>query len=180
MTLNQQQNNSIVYHNENFKLFISLFSQNGIGDLLRQEIKILRKFHFIEKSTRVDKITFKQVINYNIPKMNLGDYEIYEEGEEEICNECYKILHYDKCLCCEVPLLKFPSGISYIELTKFDYRLLNFQDELINRKIDKFSKLSYEDKMEIFKNISKLQVEYCKRGGDICDNRYILDIRPCE
>ena len=180
-------NLSIVSVNE-WDTFLNLFSQNGIGDLIRQEIKILRKLYYIEKTQRPKIQLHTKCLTINLPRLDLGDYEIFEEGEEELCNKCYKICRYDKCLECMCEKLKYED--EYMILTRrerneivdkyiINHLIWSFYRKLEDRNINNFNKLSYEDKMEIIANVANNRhIEYIRMG--IFDNRYVCDIIPCE
>ena len=174
---------SIVSVNE-WDTFKNIFSQNGIGDLIRQEIKILRKLYYIEKSTNYNNKYHIALLKKYLSKFiyRLGDYKIYEEGEENICNECNKILHYDWCIKCygndsiNMGVIRYKVEKTFENL--FSERLWCFKKNLGDNK---FNELSYEEKMEIFRRIWDLKIEYIQReNASITDYMYLLDMRPCE
>jgi len=178
---------SIVSVNE-WDTFKNIFSQNGIGDLIRQEIKILRKLYYIEKTQRPNIQLHTKCLTINLPRLDLGDYEIFEEGEEELCNKCYKICRYDKCLKCMCKKLKYEDEYMVLRRREryeivdkyiINQKIWSFYRKLEDRNINNFNKLSYEDKMEIINYVSKdRKLEYMKMGR--FDNMYLCDIIPCE
>ena len=106
---------SIVSVNE-WDTFLNLFSQNGIGDLLRQEIKVLRKLYFIKQITEQNSLSFmKNIKSYariitNCLRDEHRFYRFYNEGEELICSKCNRTVHYYYCIKCNIlPELRFPT-----------------------------------------------------------------------
>ena len=183
---------SIVSVNE-WDTFLNLFSQNGISDLIRQEIKILRKLYYIEKTQRLNIQLHTKCLTINLPRLDLGDYEIFEEGEEVLCNICYKICRYDKCLKCMCEKLKYDDEnivLTDTERYKINdkyrinhliwsfYSRLNHRFHTVNFVRIYFNKLSYEDKMDIIASVSDRDLEYMEMG--IFGTKYRYDIIPCE
>jgi len=183
---------SIVSVNE-WDTFKNIFSQNGIGDLIRQEIKILRKLYYIEKSLRPEIQLHTKVLTKILPRLDLGDYEIFEEGEEELCNICNRTSHYDRCLKCMCEKFKYDDKDIHLEnilLTdterykiqrkyRINHLLWAFYYELNRHYTINFNKLSYEDKMEIFSCVAHdRDIEYMEMG--IYGTKYLCDIIPCE
>jgi len=183
---------SIVSVNE-WDTFKNIFSQNGIGDLIRQEIKILRKLYYIEKTQRPNIQLHTKCLTINLPRLDLGDYEIFEEGEEELCNICYKICRYDKCLKCMCEKLKYDDeNIILTDTERYEiqrkyiinqniwsfYSRLNHRFHTVNFPRIYFNKLSYEDKMDIIASVSDRDLEYMEMG--IYGTKYRYDIIPCE
>ena len=179
---------SIVSVNE-WDTFKNIFSQNGIGDLIRQEIKILRKLYYIEKSLRPNIQLHTKCLTKILPRLDLGDYEIFEEGEEELCNICNRTSHYDMCLKCMCEKFKYQDENELLTETeryeivfkyRFDSCIWRFHTILESRMINNFNKLSYEDKMDLFDNMTlDRQVEYMKLY-DTYGKMYLCDIIPCE
>ena len=177
---------SIVSVNE-CDTFLNLFSQNGIGDLIRQEIKILRKLYYIEKTQRPNIQLHTKCLTINLPRLDLGDYEIFEEGEEELCNICNRTCRYDKCLKCMCEKLKYDDeNIILTDTERYEilrkYRInqciWSFYEKLNRFHKINFNKLSYKGKMEIFSCVGDRDIEYMEMG--IYGTKYLIDIIPCE
>ena len=176
---------SIVSVNE-WDTFKNIFSQNGIGDLIRQEIKILRKLYYIEKTQRPNIQLHTKCLTINLPTLDLGDYEIFEEGEEELCNICNRTCRYDKCLKCMCEKLKYED--EYMVLTRRErYEIVD--KYRINHLIwffyvklngDNFNKLSYEDKIKIIRRVGYDRIIEYEELYNRFDNMYMYDIIPCE
>ena len=174
---------SIVSVNE-WDTFKNIFSQNGIGDLIRQEIKVLRKLYFIKQITEQNKNYFTYTIKKNLCSMdNLFPYQVGEIRKNCWREECNLPLHYTRCLKCylcnRINECNIPYKVEKTFETLFSERLWCFKKYKLGD--NKFNELSYEEKMKIFKTMYDLRIEYLQReNADISDNMYLLDIRPCE
>ncbi len=173
---------SIVSVNE-WDTFKNIFSQNGIGDLIRQEIKVLRKLYFIKQITEQNKKYFTYTIKQNLCSMdNLFPYQVGEIRKNCWREECNLPLHYTRCLKCylcnSINYEIIPYEVEKTFETMFSEKLWVFKRKLGDTK---FNELSYEEKMEIFERIRDLRIEYLQReNACISDNRYLIDMRPCE
>ena len=187
-----------------FKTFLNLFTQSGIGDFLRHEINILRKLYFIEHSTYQNRHLHNWLLRTQLPTLELGDYKpcenfnrdlAYEDGEDYInyfrlelggwiCENCGHQNRYDECLYCDISSLHLnDEGENMLyenecDITQFHFKIKCFKDNLGSNK---FNQLSYEEKMEIFSHIYKSRIEWYEREGTCSVFSYgmwMLDMRP--